>query len=67
MLTLALSGLILSMIYAFAIAWFSNFLVIGIPTWAQIFPLKYYSSGLIPMLTTFEIFGTCLYFRLRRF
>ena len=66
MLTLALSGLILSMIYAFAIAWFSNFLVIGIPTWAQIFPLKYYSSGLIPMLTTFEIFGTCLFLRLRR-
>lgn len=64
MLTLALSGLILSMIYAFAIAWFSNFLVIGIPTWAQIFPLKYYSSGLIPMLTTFEIFGTCLFCRL---
>ena len=67
MLTLALSGLILSMIYAFAIAWFSGFLIIGIPAWAQVFPLKYYSSGLIPMLTTFEIFGTCLFSRLRRF
>ncbi len=71
-LTLALGSLILSVVYAFAIAWFSGFLIIGIPTWAQIFPLKYYSTGLIPMLMIFEIFGTCLFsrlckLRLRRF
>ena len=41
--------LLLSLIYALAVAWFSNFIGIS--------GVVYYSNGIVPMITIFEIFG----------
>ena len=60
MLAIALGNFLLSLVYAFAIAWFCEFLC-AMGQWEM---LLFYSVGLVPMLMTFEIFGTCLLYRM---
>lgn len=60
MLSIAAGAMILSAVYAFAIAWFCAFLYLN----DQEYTLQFYSVGLVPMLMTFEIFGTYLFYRL---
>ena len=63
MLTIACGEFMLSIVYAFAIAWFCYFLrENGNDIW--LLTLKYYSTALIPMLMTFEISGAYLFCRL---
>lgn len=59
MLAISFGALVLSAIYAFAIAWFCAFLC----AMDQYFSLQFYSVGLVPMLMTFEIFGTYLFWQ----
>ena len=56
MLAIALGNFLLSLVYAFAIAWFCKFLNVS--------NTIFYDVGLVPMLTLFEIFGTCLFYRM---
>ena len=56
MLAIALGSLLLSLVYAFAIAWFCKFLNVS--------NVIFYGVGLIPMLMLFEIFGTYLLYRM---
>ena len=46
--------LLLSAVYALAISWFSEFLVV-------VAALNFYGIGIIPMLIIFEVFGTYLF------
>ena len=46
---------LLSLVYSFAIAWFSEFIGYG--------AIPFYAIGIIPMLMTFEIFGTYLFYQ----
>lgn len=58
-LTIALAALILSLCYAFAVAWFCVFIRdSGNILWFGF--LKYYSTALVPMLMLFEISGARL-------
>ena len=50
---IAVSSLLLSAVYALAISWFCQFLV-------DVDNLTFYGIGMIPLLTIFEIFGSCL-------
>lgn len=56
MLAIALGSLLLSLVYAFAIAWFCKFLNVS--------NTIFYGVGLVPMLTLFEVFGTYLFYRM---
>lgn len=56
MLAIASGSLLLSLVYAFAIAWFCKFLSTNMAI--------FYGVGLVPMLTLFEIFGTYLLYRM---
>lgn len=60
MIAVAVGNLLLSLVYAFAIAWFSEFLY-DKGQWGT---LMFYSIGLIPMLLSFYICGTCLLYRI---
>ena len=51
---------ILSLVYAFAIAWFSQWLGSRSDT------MKFYSVGIVPMLMNFEIFGAYFLFKSKR-
>lgn len=63
MLAVACGLMLLSGCYAFAVAWFCEFVRgSGNPVWFLF--LKYYSTALVPMLMTFEILGACLFCRL---
>ena len=58
-LTIALANVILSLCYAFAVAWFCVFIRdSGNVLWFGF--LKYYSTAMVPMLMTFEILGASL-------
>ena len=62
-LAVACGEFMLSIAYAFAIAWFCYFLrENGNDIW--LLTLKYYSTALVPMLMTFEISGAYLFCRL---
>ena len=65
-LTTTFGLLILSLVYAFAIAWFCYFLICARRTFGGLEALQFYSTALIPMLMLFEILGTCLFSRLRK-
>ncbi len=58
---IVVGSLILSAVYAFAISWFSQFLM---DPESGFYQLTFYGIGIIPMLTIFEIFGTYLCIRL---
>ena len=51
----------IAFMYAFAIAWFSEFVWIrdGMADWI----LKFYGAGLVPLLSLFYCFGLCLFTR----
>lgn len=56
LLAIAAGNLLLSVAYALAIAWFCEYLYAK----GDYNPLKWLSVGFVPMLMTFEIFGTYL-------
>ena len=53
------AGAGISFIYAFAIAWFTEFIWIGTGMAANI--MKFYSVGLIPLLLLFTLLGVCIF------
>lgn len=55
--------LTLSLVYALALAWFCEFIS---PNDLRQLALKFYSIGIIPLLITFEILGTYLFFSERK-
>ena len=61
MIAIAVGNLLLSIVYALAIAWFSEFLFER-GEWGG---LIFYSSALVPMLLIFGICGTCLLYRIK--
>ena len=63
MLAIAVGNLLLSIVYSFAIAWFSEFLFVR-GEWGT---LLFYSSALVPMLVTFDICGACLLYRICKY
>ena len=51
----------ISFMYAFAIAWFAEFIWIGTGMSTTI--LKFYSIGLVPLLSMISLFGVCLFIK----
>lgn len=60
---IAVSSLLLSAVYAFAISWFCQFLIDSLE---DFWHLTLYGIGIIPFITIFEIFGTYLLYRMMK-
>ena len=55
--------LLISLVYALAIAWFTKFLFINQGKLTGMLCLNFYSVGLIPMLAFAELSGSYLFYR----